>query len=581
MTGDGYIKMSLICSLVPETAKPHSRLKPVVNTELHICSGQNDTCAFEAVFYSPKTAATVSIGTAPAISRLGKVTSSRVAVRSDLPCEMRFMAFHPSDEGEFYADALLEDERVDIMPNCSAGIYFEISVPENAKPGDHVVSVDIYESEMFSDEKKLQTLTCRVRVYPYVMPKRTDMDFHLDLWQHNTVLAHTFGVELWSERHFELIEKAVKELALLGQKAVTLILSNAPWSGQWCHLNRRTAATLYEYSIVPIKKDVNGVFVYDFSIMQRYIDLCARYGIDREITLFGLVNVWCDSDNGFGKVLEDSDCGAKIRYFDEKDGVYKYMRSQAEFDDYMKAIYNYFIDTNQIEKVRLMADEPADIKAYKNALDHMKKTVPLFKLKAAINHSEFIPEFGDRVFDFAPNLCSWSKEFKKISEYQKTMPDKRFLWYVCNNPTHPNTFLAGDLCETLFIGVITSMMGMDGFLRWGFTVWCDDPVKDNRYLTWPCGDLNFVYPSKSGNILPSLRSKALGRAIDLCELLNEVKRRFGREVAQIAYDKVVREKDVRKYFVGEEPISARSMYSTHYSDYDSVREFALSKLSEL
>lgn len=573
--------MALICSLQPETTKPRSKLKPVVNTDIRLCAGRNDTAAFELVAYSSKKPASLSVGNAPALSRLGQVDSARVSVRSEFPVKMNILGFHPGDDGELYADALLDDERVDIQPNTCGAVYIEVQIPETAKPGEYTVAVDVFESSMFSDERKAGTYTAHITVYAYTLPDRLDLDFHLDLWQHNTTLARVFGVPLWSEKHFELIEKAVAELASLGQKAVTLILSDAPWSGQWCHINKKTPATLYEYSIVPVTRDENGEYSFDFTIMQRYIDLCAKYGITREITLFGLVNVWCDSGNGFAAVMEDTDCGAKIRYFDKKDGLYKYMRSEKDFDLYVSSLYEYFGSTGQLDKVRLMADEPADIAAYRKALDHMKKIAPGFKLKAAINHAEFIPEFGDRVSDYAPNLRSWSMEFKKITQYKQTMPGKRFLWYVCNQPERPNTFLSSELCETLFIGVITSKMGMDGFLRWGFTVWSDDPVKDNRYMTWPCGDLHFVYPSRSGGILSSLRSKMLGRAVDLCGILNELKKRGGDEVAEAAYDKVIREKDVRRFFVGEEPIPARSMYSSHFEDYNSMRAYVLSKLSEI
>lgn len=571
--------MSLIYSLQPESTKPFLNYKPEVVTDLQLCSGRRDTAAFELVVFSPKKGASLTLGTSAALSQLGQVDAARVACRSELPVKMNLMAFHPVDSGDPVADALLEDERVDIAPDTCGAVYVEVTVPEDTEPGTYTVSLDIFESRMFTDEKKVGTYTAALTVYAYTLPTRLDLDFHLDIWQHNTGLARVFGVPLWSDEHFALIEKAVASLASLGQKAVTLILSDAPWSGQWCHLNNKTSATLYEYSIIPVSREENGSFTLDFSVMQRYIDLCAKYGIDREITLFGLVNVWCDSDNGFGAVIEDAECGAKIRYFDKKDGSYKYMRSGKDFDFYVSAIYEYFRTTGQLEKVRLMADEPADVQAYRRAIDHIKEIAPGFKLKAALNHAEFIPEFGDRVFDYAPNLRSWSAEFEKITEYKRTMPGKRFLWYVCNQPAHPNTFLTSELCETLFIGVITSMMGMDGFLRWGFTVWCDEPVKDNRYLTWPCGDLHFVYPSRSGGILPSLRSKMLGRAIDLCGILNELKARCGADAAQTAYDKIVKEKDVRRFFDGEEPIAAKEMYSSEYSDYDSMRAYALSMLS--
>jgi hypothetical protein len=43
-------------------------------------------------------------------------------------------------------------------------------------------------------------------------------------------------------------------------------------------------------------------------------------------------------------------------------------------------------------------------------------------------------------------------------------------------------------------------MGFDGFLRWAYNSWVEDPLKDSRFRTWPAGDTYFVYPGPRSSI---------------------------------------------------------------------------------
>ena len=57
---------------------------------------------------------------------------------------------------------------------------------------------------------------------------------------------------------------------------------------------------------------------------------------------------------------------------------YKYQQVPKEIDEYIKSLEAYFIKTNQIDKVRIAADEPADIEAYRKSLEHIKSVAPAF-----------------------------------------------------------------------------------------------------------------------------------------------------------------------------------------------------------
>lgn len=487
--------------------------------EISLSAAQNDTAAFEIVFYGD---ADYLLTTASGyrIAQDWSIPTVRAAVRGAYPATVRFLDQHIDDDGRTRADAILSADSFVLKRLETRALWVELRLPEDATPGTYDYTVTFYQSTRSADETILGTVTAHVEVLPYRMPSPREYRFHLDLWQHSSNLARKHETPLWSDAHFAVLEQYVRSLGKLGQKAATVVASDIPWQGQGCVNEERRGADLYEYNIISVTKDVSGAFHYDYTAMQRYIDLCAKYGVDREISVYGLCNVWALAGED---VAPDYPDGVRISYIDETDGCRHFMHTAAEIDDYIRSLHDYFRATGQLEKVRLAADEPGDVEKYRRILAHIFEIAPGFHCKAAINHAEFIGEFGKEVYDFAPFITCVMAEHDKLMEYKKTMTGKRFLWYVCCGPDFPNTFLRSGLTESYLIGVLTSFAGLDGFLRWNYTVFNDDPRADIRYGNFAAGDTNFVYPAKNGAPLLTLRYKALHRGIELYELLERAK----------------------------------------------------------
>ena len=544
---------------------------------ISVTAGRGDWAAVQAVIYCD-TDYVLNVGDAPWFSQHGDLPVLRLAAHvgsTPLSAELRILDMHEDNDRLMKADALLTNPVLELPRGETRAIWCEIAVPAETAPGSYTVRLSLYRGCMLTAETRIADAEITVEVVDCLMPTVTEQKFHLDLWQHTSNIARKHETPLWSDAHFAVLEQYAKSLGELGQKAVTLIVSEVPWSGQSCYMEYRMAANLFEYSIVPVTRHPDGSFDYDFTKMQRYIDICANYGIDREISLYGLANIW-GGGKGFDKPAADYPDGIRLRYLDERDGTYRYMDKAAEIDAYIKALEQYFLATGQMEKVRLAADEPGDIEAYRASLGHLMAVAPAFKCKAAINHAEFVPAFGEEVCDFVPSLGSLSKEYDKICEYKRTMAGKRFLWYVCCGPLYPNTFLRSNLVESWFIGVLTSYAGLDGFLRWNYTVWNDDPRGDIRYGNWQAGDTNFVYPAANGAPLLTLRYKALKRGIQLFELLERLRATGDAAALAEAYAYVVREKDIRQYYTT--PHSLEDMCSTDPADYMAMKRYLMEKL---
>jgi len=401
--------MNLQTALVHESTKVNRSLDRELPglDRIQSVAGKGDWAAFQVLLLGDEDY-TLTVGDSPAFSPKGSLANVRLQVkyngRKAFPTSLHVVGFIDDDDGTLKSDILLKNETVHVGKGEIQPVWVEIEIPTDADAGVYQGEVQILSHSMFEDEKVVGGLKFELDVKNVTMPAPGEYSFHLDLWQHLSNIARKHEVYLWSDEHFAVIEEYVKSLAALGQKAVTVIASEIPWSGQGCTLTKDYPPDLFEYSMIRVEKDRSGLFHYDYSVMERYIKLCFQYGIDREIEVFGLTNIWVIPEEGFGAVAHDYPDAIRIRYLDRSDGCYKYMKSGVEIKEYIRALEQYFIQKGWIDRVLIVADEPADVSLYRQRLDLLKELAPSFRFKTAINHVEFIDAFKDEVQDFVPAL---------------------------------------------------------------------------------------------------------------------------------------------------------------------------------
>ena len=433
----------------------------------------------------------------------------RVSVVSPFETELNPEGFMTDQDDVKKADVLLRQDVAESPANLPTAVWAEIRVPADAEPGEYAVRVRVFASRYGEDEREIFARSVPLRVASYVMPEPKKRALYVNLWQHLSSVARHHDVPLWSDAHFAVLEKYAAALAALGQRSVTVCAGEIPWGGQGCTADRENPGNLFEYSMIGITKKTDGSFSYDYSVMQRWIDLCAKVGITGDIEVFGLVNVWQKLIPA--PLVENYPENVVLKYLDEADGAMKYIRDRGEVVSYIKSLERYFIRTGQIDRVRIAADEPADVDRYRASLRLLKKIAPSFKCSTAINHAEFVEEFKDNISTFAPFLSCVTHEYGRLMKHKAAFPDKKILWYVCGYHHVPNNCISNPLIDNRAIGPLTDRLGLDGFLRWNFCLYPDDPRSDVRYSAFGTGDVNFVYPAHDGGVLLSLRYKNLQR----------------------------------------------------------------------
>lgn len=359
-------------------------------------------------------------------------------------------------------------ERFDLPGKTIRPLWLSINIPEGTVPG-------IYKGTLVvKNNKQEAALQMEIKVQAQVLPPPDKWKFRLDLWQNPWVVAGYYQVEPWSEEHKMLLKKHLKLYADAGGKFITTYAVYSPWSDN----SYRVEGNMMEWL-----KRKDGSWKFDYSIFDQYVELSMEAGIREAITIYTPVP-W----------------GHRFRYLDEASGNYVYATWSPESPAF-KDFWNIFLTDLRahlekkgwFEKTYLGINEnPLNITlaAARVIKEHSKS----WKITYA---GEWHQELSSLLDDYSliissePNLGELKE--RKAKGFTTT-------YYVCCTPPKPNNFLFSPPIEGRFISWYSAAYGYDGFLRWAFDAWPEDPMRDARHTLWPAGDCFLVYPGGNSSI---------------------------------------------------------------------------------
>ncbi len=160
-----------------------------------------------------------------------------------------------------------------------------------------------------------------------------------------------------------------------------------------------------------------------------------------------------------------------------------------------KEVWNVFLDDLKAHLEKKGWFEKTYLGINENALDITKAAAKVIK-----DHSKSwkITYAGDWHAELSPLLDDYSvvissePSSKELKERQAR--GQTTTYYVCCTPPRPNNFVFSPPIEGRFLNWYTAAYGYDGFLRWAFDAWPEDPMRDARHTIWPAGDCFLVYP---------------------------------------------------------------------------------------
>lgn len=369
------------------------------------------------------------------------------------------------------ADILDIKEYAGVPAGRMQPVWVTVSVPEDAKPGKYSGKLTVTAANA-----KARSLPIEIRVADHVLPPVRDWTFHLDLWQNPYAVARLESVPLWSEEHFEAMRPVMSLLADAGQKSVTATLINRPWNGQ-----------TYDAfgSMVTKVRRIDGTWLFDYTIFDRWVEFMFSLGIDRQINCYSMIP-WAMEFDFYNQATGLNDCVRTVA-------------GSPEYEEYwgrfIKDFAGHLREKGWFEKTMIAMDErPLD--AMKAVLAVVRKYEPDFKVSLAGNYHE--PVIFD-IADFSEAFV-FKKEFPEDVKLQRKELGLLTTFYTCCGEAHPNTFVISDPDESTWLGWFAVAENYDGYLRWAYNSWPEAPLTDVRFHSWPAGDCFIVYPGGRGSV---------------------------------------------------------------------------------
>ena len=359
-----------------------------------------------------------------------------------------------------------------------------------------------------------------LKVIDRVLPPPAEWKYHLDLWQHPWAVSRWNNAEPFSPAHYAAMRPLWKMLADAGCHTLTTTILDLPWNHQ-CY-------DAYHSMVRHVKRE-DGTWRFDYSVFDRYVAFGRSCGLGPSIACYTM----CPWDY-------------EVHWEDERGGDHtaKAIPGTPAFEEYWG---DFLVDfathlkaKGWLEDTYIALDE-REVEDVKSIVRFVKAKAPGLKVSfAGINMPSV---FSDVEID---NYCIALHHIKSGIEPELAARRAKGLmttYYVCCNPKFPNTFCSSEIEEAFWLGAYPAFSGFDGFLRWAWNSWPQDPIRDASYTGiksgWKAGDTYLVYPDGS----PSLRFLELKNGIIAAEKLRILKGegRYTKEIDALAKSGYARE----------------------------------------
>ncbi len=350
-------------------------------------------------------------------------------------------------------------------------VWMTVKVPSDAKPGKYTGRLTVS-----SSNAKPRSLPVELVVADHVLPPAHDWAFHLDLWQNPYAVARVENVPLWSDAHFEAMRPVMKMLADAGQKSVTATIMNRPWNGQ--------TEDAFGSMVTKIRR-IDGTWLYDYTVFDRWVEFMFSLGIDRQINCYSMIP-WALEFDFYDQATSSN-------------ATVQATPGSAEYNEYWGSFIADFArhlkSKGWFEKTMIAMDE-RPLESMQAVLSLIRKVEPDFKISLAGSYHE--PVIYD-IADFCESF-SGKKEFPESVKAKRKELGLTTTFYTCCAEAHPNLFVISDPDEAVWLGWFAQADNYDGYLRWAYNSWTLDPLTDTRFRTWPAGDCFVVYPGGRGSV---------------------------------------------------------------------------------
>ena len=429
---------------------------------------------------------------------------------------------------------------ISIFYNQLRSLWFELDTKGEVEAGAYTVTIELYDKK---SGELINTHELEIKIMNANLPEQ---ELIVTQWFHCDCLADYYGVEVFSERHWEIIENFVKTAVKNGQNML-LTPTITPAFDTEVGGERPTV------QLVDISID-NGKYTFNYDKLDRWVEMCHRCGI-KYFELPPFFTQW--GAEHAPKIVATVDGEFKRIYGWDTDAA---SEEYAEFTVVFVAALLEHLKELGIDKQCYfhMSDEPKlkNLEQYKKSQAGIRKCIEGYHTMDAISNYEF---YLEGLIDTPVPSTNHIKEF-----LEGNIPGM-WCYYCCSQCIDvSNRFFAMPSARTRSIGVQMFKFNIGGFLQWGYNFYYNqrsrdliNPFYETTGEDWvESGDAYIVYPGFDGKPMESIRIVSFNeglqdmRAMKLCESF------YGHDAVVEAIEKVCGEVRFDKCLTSSEEMIA-------------------------
>ena len=363
------------------------------------------------------------------------------------------------------ADALSEEPVTTLTAQDPVKIWVTVNTPSNAIPGIYTGTITVK-----SEGKVELTLNLKLWVVDHKLPDVADWTFHLDLWQFPfqlTTLCQDNGEKVipFSEQYFTMMKPFYQLLADAGQKAITTYIKDGAFNG---------GQTMVKWS-----KDEFGVWAFDYTDFDKYVEKMMEWGINKQISCFSLA--------GWNTSVGYKDASGTDRILELVIGSDEYA---SVWNTFLTSFKSHLTEKGWFDKTVLYMDEIKE--------EEMKAVVALIKKhdvnwKIGLSGGNVSSEIENNLYDYSTILGYGRQSANPVSTF-----------YTSCSQQFPNNYVTAETspAEMSWMAWHALAKGFNGYLRWAYDYWTQTDPANIQDGSNAAGDFNMIY--RTGNALPVL-----------------------------------------------------------------------------
>ncbi len=405
----------------------------------------------------------------------------------------------------------------------TAVVWVKLDVPRNTVPGDYSVRVVFTAREQAQETVETVVSEMTVSVKAAAIAAHT---VPYTRWFYLDCIAVAHGVPVFSQAHWELIEKYIEAAADLGITMLLVPIHTPP-------LDTEVGTRRPCVQLVDIEK-TGDTYTFGFEKFRRYIALCKKHGI-QYFEMAHMFSQW------------GAKCTPNILVRENGESTYRFGWHVPSDDPSYIAFLKQYVAAVTAEVRALgierqtyyhISDEPNTytMETYQTAADILRPLLGASKTLDALSDYAF--------YERGLVECPVTS-VAHIAEFLKHNVPEQWVYYCCGPQTvFPNSFMAMPSARVRILGFLMYKYNVKGFLHWGFNFYnsavslypIDPYVTTSCDGTYPSGDPFIVYPAKDG-VYPSVRGEVTFEAMQDIALCRTLEDKIGRAAVVAMIDR--------------------------------------------